>query len=103
MMPLPMLDKPRIGEPCNGCGFCCIKEPCALANEFLSCWSGPCVALEQVGERFVCGLVAHPETYLLHQDTKSQASEYISGLIVQSLGIGRGCDSYDENAPCVDS
>ena len=48
-----------------------------------------------VGERFVCGLVAHPEIHLLHQDMKSQASEYLSHIIAQGLGVGRGCDSQE--------
>lgn len=98
------LPKPRFGEPCNGCGYCCAVQPCALAEEFLKCVTGPCVALERTG----CGLVRNPLGYLFkaaHPEsdvpvldaahTSAVASE-LSAEMACALGIGKGCDSDDD-------
>ncbi|MFC7661551.1 hypothetical protein [Methylorubrum suomiense] len=44
MKPLPLIDgtggarlpiKPALGQPCNGCGWYCASEPCAIARKFI--------------------------------------------------------------------
>ena len=100
--------KPRSGEPCNGCGYCCTLEPCALAQEVLRCSTGPCVALEDRDGRMTCGLVRNPLGYLFkaaHPDVdvpvleaapEAEASGQLSAQFAEALGIGRGCDSDDD-------
>lgn len=101
--------KPRQGQPCNGCGYCCHTEPCGLAKEFLDCSKGPCVALEWKGGKSSCGLVTNPLGHLYRAGKKSQGleslnegdlraySEALGSQIAESLGVGRGCDSTDSD------
>ena len=108
MTQLPSLPKPRFGEPCNGCGYCCSVQPCALAEEFLKCTTGPCVALERDGERTGCGLVRNPLGYLFkaaHPEVEvpvldaphtSEVAAELSSEMARALGIGKGCDSDDD-------
>ncbi len=100
--------KPRFGEPCNGCGYCCTVQPCQLAQEFLNCSVGPCIALEAQGNLRTCGLVRNPLTYLYkvaHPDEDVQpqdsapdiqAGKQLSHDLAAALGIGRGCDAEDD-------
>lgn len=100
--------KPIFGEPCNGCGYCCTMEPCQLAQDFLGCTTGPCVALEYQAERTICGLVRNPLGYIFkaaHPDENvpvleaapaSEASNQLSADLAAALGVGRGCDSDDD-------
>lgn len=37
--------KPAMGAPCNGCGLCCLAEPCPLGVLLSRSRSGPCKAL----------------------------------------------------------
>lgn len=105
---LGSLSKPKIGLPCNGCGYCCTVEPCSLASEFLHCEKGPCVALETRDGKFSCGLVRNPLGYLFkaaHPDVDVQVLDAapqieeavrLSRNIAEALGVGRGCDSLDD-------
>ena len=107
------LPKPRFGKPCNGCDYCCTAEPCGLAQEFLKCFTGPCVALERQGERTGCGLVrnplgylfkaAHPEADvpLLDAPLPGEASSELSADMARALGIGKGCDADDDATSAV--
>ena len=63
-----MIQKPPHGQPCNGCGWCCQAELCPLAQAiFGEPVVRACPALEQDGERYVCGLVAYPTAYELRE------------------------------------
>lgn len=101
------LPKPDFGSPCNGCGYCCATEPCMLAQDFLKCTSGPCVALEVKDGRTLCGLVRNPLGYLFkaaHPDADvplddapdSEAAHQLSVQLATSLGLGKGCDADDD-------
>ena len=54
--------KPVIGEACNGCGICCLVEPCPVGIAISGKRSGRCDALLWSGEnaRYLCGLVGQP-------------------------------------------
>ena len=79
-----------------------------LAQEFLQCTTGPCIALEVQGNRAGCGLVrnplgylfkaAHPEADvpLLDAPLPCEASSQLSAEMAGALGIGKGCDSDDD-------
>jgi hypothetical protein len=60
--------KPVTGAPCNGCGLCCLAEPCPLGMLVSGRRHGRCKALvwqeRHPGGRYVCGLVNEPERLL---------------------------------------
>jgi hypothetical protein len=99
--------KPRSGQSCNGCGYCCTVAPCMLANTYLNCTSGPCVALEHTDGRSSCGLVRNPLGYLFQAANPDssvsvldpapdlEAGHHLSVQIAAALGVGQGCDSDD--------
>jgi hypothetical protein len=61
----PIIQKPKFGQPCNRCGFCCQEEACVLSREFLHSDIAPCIALEiEPDGRFSCGLLKRPSHYL---------------------------------------
>jgi hypothetical protein len=84
--------KPAEGAPCNGCGICCVVEPCPVAWLLLPLDKGPCVALEWDGEsvRYRCGMVANPANHLgwLPRRWSGPASRWFA----HRIAAGRGCD-----------
>lgn len=54
--------KPAEGAPCNGCGLCCLAEPCPLGMVVSRRRHGACVALrwDDGHARYLCGMVADP-------------------------------------------
>jgi hypothetical protein len=50
---------PQPGQPCNGCGVCCLAEPCPIGMVVSRKRSGACTALRwQEGQgRYVCGVL----------------------------------------------
>jgi hypothetical protein len=85
-------EKPKFGEPCNGCGYCCAAETCDLAREFMGNPPAPCPAMEFEAGRFWCGLARTPSKYIGF-DKRTDAS--VAPLIADALGFGRGCDAVD--------
>ena len=51
--------KPALGEPCNGCGVCCLTEPCPVGMLVSRKRRGACAALrwEEETSRYRCGVV----------------------------------------------
>ncbi|MFL1449142.1 hypothetical protein ACI77O_12175 [Pseudomonas tritici] len=100
--------KPQHGQPCNSCGYCCTVEPCMLANEYLDCNAGPCVALEVSDGKSSCGFVRNPLGYLwvkthpssdramLDDPAMIKQGAELSAQLASALGVGRGCDSSDD-------
>ena len=84
--------KPAKGEGCNGFGYCCAEEPCAIAVEYIGAGAeGPCPALEFDEGRAWCGLVRHASQYL---DLPNDWADKILGeMFATALGAGRGCDA----------
>jgi hypothetical protein len=58
--------KPAAGQPCNGCGICCLYEPCPLGQLLSRRRQGACAALrwDAHSTRYVCGAVAYPRDVL---------------------------------------
>jgi hypothetical protein len=95
-------EKPREGEPCNGCGYCCAAEPCGVALKFIPVhqWGarGPCLAMEFEAGRFFCGLVRHPTRYIdvgEPAEWKTELDATVGAMIARLLGVGKGCDTSD--------
>jgi hypothetical protein len=51
--------KPPEGQPCNGCGVCCLAEPCPVGVLVSRRFKGACAALRwsDAGRRYNCGLL----------------------------------------------
>lgn len=89
--------KPTYGSACNGCGFCCLAEPCQIATALMG-WVGPCPALEHDGGRYWCGMVRHPSRYIAgHFPAADQTTVdgFVGAMFARALGIGIGCDADD--------
>ena len=52
--------QPALGAPCNGCGLCCLLEPCPLGMVLSRKRTGACVALRwsEAQQRYLCGAIS---------------------------------------------
>lgn len=103
-----VLDKPAEGDPCNGCGLCCVAQVCDLGLALGD--DRNCRALIQNEDfTFSCGLVVDPYRYLAEKDLEAWLTiDRVSGgnvgekalkqMNAEALGAGRGCDADDEEA-----
>lgn len=59
--------KPAQGEPCNGCGVCCLSEPCPAGVLLSGRRSGACNAVrwDDAAMCYRCGAVQEPGSVLL--------------------------------------
>ena len=77
-------EKPRFGQPCNGCGLCCAAEVCKIGLSVLGeDAKAPCELMLFDEGRFWCKLVL---------------VENLAGMepvIAEALAAGKGCDSSD--------
>ena len=89
--------KPPMGEPCNGCGVCCLAEPCPAGVVVSRRRTGACAALEWDEETAVyrCGLVAHPERF----NGPAWLARVAARLAPRWIAAGRGCDCDLEPQP----
>jgi hypothetical protein len=73
--------KPVWGAACNGCGVCCLAEPCPVGIVVSARVRGPCRALrwDEPTRRYRCGLVTAPRVLVR--------------LAARWIAAGRGCDS----------
>ncbi len=91
---LPVLNKPKFREPCNGCGQCCREELCDIAEQHFAGAQAPCPALEWEDGRAWCGLIRHPSRHLT---LKFNIDEYLSPMFLKVVpGVGQGCGMEDD-------
>ncbi|MHA3046487.1 hypothetical protein JSO59_003860 [Riemerella anatipestifer] len=96
-----ILPKPKIGEPCNGCGICCHIQLCNTGAFLLKksktfggkIVKGKCPALlsEEDGT-FSCGLIKKPKLFI----RSKYNSNVISRTVATLVGVGSGCDEIGE-------
>ncbi|HET9821975.1 MAG TPA: hypothetical protein VFQ16_09130 [Burkholderiaceae bacterium] len=82
--------KPRAGDSCNGCGVCCLAEPCPLGMLLSGMRHGACRSLRWSHDtgRYRCGaLPSRP------------AWRWLRPAVARWIGAGRGCDSDAEVRP----
>lgn len=84
---------PGHGQPCNGCGRCCIIHPCQLARDLAGVREGPCPILTKDGDTWRCGLAIDPHRHVIGLADKPFSDPVLAPLFVEALGIGRGCDA----------
>lgn len=72
--------KPAPGAACNGCGVCCLAEPCPVGIVLSRRRQGACAALRwQAGEaRYRCGAIGR--------------WPLLDRLLLRWIGSGAGCD-----------
>ncbi|MDM4767408.1 hypothetical protein [Pelomonas sp. SE-A7] len=81
--------KPALGQPCNGCGLCCLAEPCPVGALLSLKLRGTCRLLSWDSEqrRYLCGaLMAAP-------------TGWPRRLMSRWIAAGVGCDAELESAP----
>jgi hypothetical protein len=49
--------KPKFGENCNHCGYCCLTEPCPIGQDLTRKTIGPCELLIQEEDQYFCKLI----------------------------------------------
>lgn len=88
------LSKPRYGEPCNGCGMCCVAVQCPVSLGLFG--EQPlCPALEQAGDALACGLMRNTLDYV--PDMPAWGGKALTEAFALMIGSGLGCDGADEN------
>lgn len=99
--------KPALGQPCNGCGICCLAEPCPLGILLFRKRTGACPALrwDSAANHYRCGALVDARA------TASQAMPSALQGLVPSVALllrhgaarwiasGSGCDSSLEPVP----
>jgi hypothetical protein len=85
--------KPALGAPCNGCGVCCLAEPCPLGQVVSRKRSGACDALRWDGAQrlYRCGVLSDTEGVL--GPRWRWAAPLLHRLAVRWIAAGVGCDA----------
>lgn len=104
--------KPAPGAPCNGCGICCLSEPCPLGMLLSRRRSGACMALRWEAQlrQYRCGAMTAPQD-VLRQALPPRLSGLGAVLLVPLLtrmvrrwiAAGQGCDSSLEVQTAVEA
>jgi len=89
--------KPAFGAPCNGCGLCCLAEPCPMGMLISRRRKGTCAALrwDEAALQYRCGVL---------QDAGRVASDAPAwrrglgrlrlALARRWIAAGAGCDAH---------
>lgn len=103
--------KPALGMPCNGCGVCCLVEPCPLGMVLSRRRTGACNALRWQADLAIyrCGAIVEPEAVV--RAALPASLRGLAVLLAPMLGrVGRrwvaagvGCDSSLQVSPGEDS
>lgn len=93
--------KPVLGEPCNGCGVCCLSEPCPLGMLLSRRRSGVCMALHwnDAVHQYRCGALT--DAALVLRQALPRGLGWLAPVAAPLLrqfgrrwiAAGQGCDS----------
>ncbi|MGE0349617.1 hypothetical protein [Hydrogenophaga sp.] len=86
-------DKPALGAPCNGCGVCCLAEPCPLGRVISRKRVGACDALrwDEARSNYRCGALTDTATVL--GPRWRWAAPVLRRLARRWIAAGVGCDA----------
>ena len=92
--------KPPLGEPCNGCGVCCLAEPCPVGMLISRKRRGACDALvwSDLEGRYLCGLLASdaaspPREAVLGRVWRRVWRRLWRAWVRRLISSGSGCDA----------
>jgi hypothetical protein len=93
--------KPVPGAPCNGCGVCCLAEPCPLGVVLSGHRHGACKALRwsEASAIYRCGAISDPADVLKQalptplRGLAPFAAPVLGRLARRWIAAGVGCDS----------
>lgn len=96
--------KPAWGATCNGCGVCCLLEPCPLGVLLTGRRQGACDAVmwSDTQHRYQCGMVLQPRTVLqkryprLPRWALSASHTVLTRWARRWISAGSGCDASVE-------
>ncbi len=88
--------KPALGAPCNGCGVCCLAEPCPLGQVISRKRTGACDALrwDATAALYRCGVLS--DTAGLMGPRWRWAAPVLRRLAQRWIAAGVGCDAAME-------
>ena len=91
--------KPAMGQACNGCGVCCLAEPCPLGRVLSGRTHGACDALRWAADqrRYQCGAVVDPQG--VWPWLPNAAVPLARRLALRWISAAQGCDSDAELMP----
>ena len=95
--------KPAWGAPCNGCGVCCLAEPCPLGMLLSGKRRGACAALVwNAGHaQYRCGAIQSPQQVV--PPALRWLRRPLGWLLARTarrwIAAGAGCDSALEPQP----
>ena len=90
--------KPALGQPCNGCGVCCLVEPCPLGQLLSRRRRGACAALrwDDAAGLYRCGAMLVPNEVLRAAVPGRWLTSLLTPVLRRLAGrwiaAGRGCD-----------
>ena len=88
-----MVEKPKFGDRCNGCGLCCAAELCEVAEMVFIGAAAPCPALEWEDGRAWCGMIRHPSRHM--RLNYSADISLVTELFAKGIAEGQGCGMPD--------
>ncbi|MDH5707684.1 MAG: hypothetical protein OEY75_01105 [Hylemonella sp.] len=99
--------KPPVGQACNGCGICCLSEPCPLGMLLSRRRTGACAVLrwDEPKGRYVCTAVSDMPAMLrryapwLGVWARGRLAGGLSRLARRWIASGSGCDCSSEAQP----
>jgi hypothetical protein len=92
--------KPGWGQVCNGCGVCCLVEPCPLGVVLSGRRRGKCRALrwDDTAQHYRCGALTDASAVLAHawlpapRFLRGVLARVLPGLARRWVAAGTGCD-----------
>ncbi len=92
--------KPALGQPCNGCGVCCLAEPCPLGVLLSRKRTGACKALvwNDVHKRYWCGALTRWGSNQLVHPLRRPLQWLFGRWVRRWIAEGQGCDATLEVA-----
>lgn len=99
--------KPAEGAACNGCGVCCLSEPCPLGMVLSGRRTGACRALHWDSSlaQYRCGALLAPRVVLAQtlppvlRWLARPLAPVLRRVALHGIAAGQGCDSSLETEP----